>query len=168
MTEALALARTSAYLERMALIRPSSYWRQVSPRGAISDFRTVFGQAGRNRWRFAALSAAATFAVFSTMWQEEQRGLPHPPKITYITTFAEGRSDAEIIASNVENQKRKERLAAEQAKRDEEVRQMYKAIGRMSGMDVDAIEQKAQADRAAEEQARLATTQEAKAPPAGE
>ena len=34
--------------------------------------------------------------------------------------------------------------------RDEEVRQMYRTIGRASGMDVDAIERKAQADRAAD------------------
>ncbi len=143
----------------MSLIRPSSYWRNVSPRGAISDFREVFRQAGDNRWRFAFLSAAATFAVFSTMWQEEERGLPHPPKITYITTFPEGRSDAEIIASNIANQKRKERLAAEQAKRDEEVRQMYKAIGRASGMDVEAIERKAATEDSAKPRTRPATLQ---------
>ncbi|HEX7751040.1 MAG TPA: hypothetical protein VF440_01440 [Novosphingobium sp.] len=134
----------------MALVQPTSYWRKVNPRGAIADFRTVYQQAGHNRWRFAALSAAATVAIFSVMFQEEHRGLPKPPHVTYISTLAPGRSDAEIIASNKANQIRKERLAAEQAKRDEEVRQMYRTIGRASGMDVDAIERKAQADRAAD------------------
>ena len=52
-------------------------------------------------------------------------------------------------------------LAAEQARRDEEVRQIYKTIGRMSGMDVDAIERKAQADREAEARAKAAATQAA-------
>lgn len=140
----------------MALVQPTSYWRKINPRGAIADFREVFRQAGSNRWRFAALSAAATFATFSVMFQEEQRGLPRPPQVIYITTLAPGRSDAEIIASNKANQIRQDKLRAEQARRDEEVRKVYKALGRASGMDVDAIERRAQAERVAEERAKSA------------
>lgn len=132
----------------MALLRPSSLWRQASPRGAIADFVTVWQQAGKNRWRIAALSALATGGLFSMMWQEEARGPPPRPQVTYITAWPEHRSDAEIIASNIANQRRKEVLAAEQAKRDAQVRDMYKALGRASGMDVDAIEAKAKAERA--------------------
>jgi hypothetical protein len=143
----------------MALIRRSQYWRQVSPRGAIADFREVWRQAGKNRWRIAAVSAACTFAIFSVMWQEEVRGLPPAPKVTYITSWSEHRTDAEIIASNIANQKRKERLAAEQAARDEEVRKIYKTIGAASGMDVEKIEREAQAERAAQEAARKAAVQ---------
>ena len=142
----------------MALIRPSSFWRQVNPRGAVSDFVAVWRQAGNNRWRIAEVSGACTFAVFSVMWQEEARGPPPRPKVEYITTYRADRSDEEIIASNVANQKRKERLAAEQARRDEEVRDIYKTLGRLSGMDVDAIEKKAMAERAAEERANAAAT----------
>jgi hypothetical protein len=137
----------------MALIRPSSYWRQVSPRGAIRDFVEVWRQAGGNRWRIAVASAACTFGIFYVMWQEEVRGPPRPPTVTYITAWPAHRSDAEITASNIENQRRKDRLAAEQAKRDAEVRAIYKSLGRATGMDVDAIERKAAADRAAEEAA---------------
>jgi hypothetical protein len=137
----------------MALIRPTSFWRQVHPRGAIADFVTVWRQAGNNRWRIAAVSALCTIGVFSVMWQEGEHGPPRAPKITYIRTWAPHRTDEEIIASNIANQKRKERLAAEQAASDERVREMYKTLGRMSGMDVDAIEKKAMAERAAEEQA---------------
>ena len=134
----------------MSLIRPSSFWRQVSPGGAIRDFAEVWRQAGKNRWRIGAAAAACTFGLFAIMWQEEVRGLPPAPKITYITTWSEHRTDAEIIASNIANQKRKDRLAAEQAARDAEVREIYKSLGRATGMDVDAIEKKAEADRAAE------------------
>lgn len=140
----------------MALIRPSSFWRQVSPRGAVADFVTVFQQAGKNRWRIAVASAAVTVGLFSVMWNEGGIGAPRRPTITYITTWAPHRTEAEILASNIENQKRKERLAAEQAKRDEEVRQMYKTLGRMSGMDVDAIEKQAQAERQAAQRAATA------------
>lgn len=129
-------------------------WRDVSPTGAIADFITVWKQAGRNRWRIAAVSSACTFALFSVMWHEGASGPRPPPKVTYITSWEADRSDDEIIASNIANQKRKERLAAEQAERDKEAREMYKAIGRMSGMDVDEIERRAMAERAAEQRAR--------------
>jgi hypothetical protein len=147
----------------MALISPSSYWRKVNPVGAIADFREVYRQAGTNRWRFAALSAAMTFSVFAVIAQEGGRGLPKPPTVTLIKSWPADRSDAEIIRSNIENQKRKERLAAEQVKRDEAAREMYKALGRASGMDVDAIEKKAQVDRTAEEAAKNAAAQAAPA-----
>lgn len=145
----------------MALIQPSSFLRKVSPRGAIADFRTVYEQAGENRWRFALAAAAVTFSIFSVMWQEGGRGLPRPPVVTYITSWPADRTDAEIIASNIANQRRKERLAAEQAKREEDVRQMYKTLGRVSGMDVEAMEKKAMADRAAEARAAKARTEAA-------
>lgn len=133
-----------------------SIWKNVDPVGAIADFRTVFQQAGKNRWRIAALAAAATIGLFSLMFQEEHRILPRPPQITYITSWEAGRSDAEIAASNVANQRYQDQLRAEQAKREEEVREIYKKIGRMSGMDVDEIERKAEAERAAEKAAEAA------------
>lgn len=134
----------------MALFRRPGYWQHVHPGGAIADLASVIREAGPNRWRIAVLSAAATLGMFSVMWQEEARGLPPGPKVTYIRSWPADRTDAEIIASNIENQRRKERLAAEQAKRDAEVREIYKKIGRASGMDVDKIEREAAAQRAAE------------------
>jgi len=137
--------------EGMSLLPPSRFWRDVSPRTAWSDLRVVIEQAGSNKWRIGLLSAAATIGLFSIMWQEGAGGLPKPPQVTYITSWRADRSEAEIVASNIANQKRKERLAAEQARREEEVRQIYKTIGRYSGMDVDAIERKAVAERKAGE-----------------
>ena len=127
-----------------------SYWRNINPVGAIADFRTVYQQAGRNRWRFAFLAGLTTLGIFSIMNQESWKKPRVKAEITYITSWRADRSDAEIIASNIANQKRKDARAAEQAKREEAVRNIYKKIGRASGMDVDAIERKAQADSAAE------------------
>lgn len=148
----------------MALIRPSSYWRQVSPRGAVADFITVFQQAGKNRWRIAAASGIVTASLFSVMWNEGAQGPPAKPKIDYIRVWDPHRTDAEIAASNLANQKRNERLAAEQAEREENVRQMYKTLGRATGMDVDAIERKAKAEQAAEA-TRAAASAAAVTPP---
>lgn len=131
-----------------------SIWKNVDPVGAIADFRTVFQQAGKNRWRIAVLAAAATIGTFSLMFQEEHRILPRPPKVIYISSWRADRSNAEIEASNRANQVYQDRLKVEQAKREEEVREIYKKIGRYSGMDVDAIEAKAKADQAAEAAAK--------------
>lgn len=134
------------------LIRSRSFLRNVSsPRGMVEDFAEVYRQAGKNRWRIGIAAAACTIALFSVMMNEGARGKPRPPTVTYITVWDPHRTDAQIIASNIANQRRKERLAAEQAKREEDVRNIYKTIGRASGMDVEAIEKKAAADRAADE-----------------
>jgi hypothetical protein len=143
----------------MALISPSSYWRKVNPVGAVADFREVYRQAGHNRWRFALAAAATTFAIFAVIWQEEMRGPPARPVVTIIKSWPADRGDAEIIRTNIENQKRKERLAAEQAQRDEDVRKFYKELGRASGMDVAAIEKQAQDERTAAEAATKAAAQ---------
>lgn len=126
-----------------------SFWQNIRPAGAIADFRAVFEQAGRHRWRIGALAAASTWAVFSLVIHEEARIRPRPPHIDYITSWHAGRSEAEIIAGNIANEKRKEQLLAEQARREEMVRGIYKSIGRASGMDVDSIERQAKADDAA-------------------
>jgi hypothetical protein len=131
----------------MALIRPSAYWRHVNPRGMVADFREVVNQAGPNKWRIGVLSALCTIGIFSVMWQEGGRGKPRPPEVTYIRVWDPHRTQAQIIASNIANQKRKEALAAEQAKREEDVRQVYKKIGRLSGIDVEAAEARANAER---------------------
>jgi hypothetical protein len=114
----------------------------------VEDFMEVFRQAGDNRWRIAIAAALCTIGLFSLMWKEEVRGKPRPPVVTYITVWDPHRSQAQIVASNIANQHRKERLAAEQAKREEDVRNIYKAIGRASGMDVDKIERDAKAEQA--------------------
>ncbi len=134
----------------MALFRRAGMWRDVSPGGAIGDFITVFKQAGPNRWRIAGLALLPPLGILLVFANEEVRGKPRSPQVTYITSWHADRSAAEIRASNLVNQKRKERLAAEQAKREENVRGMYKTLGRISGMDVDAIEKQAVADRVAE------------------
>ena len=140
-----------------------SYWQRINPVGAVGDFVTVFRSAGRNRWRFCELAAACSFALFWIMWQEGGKGPPARPTITYITTFEPGRSDAEIVASNIANQKEQDRLAAEQARRDEEVRDIYRKLGAASGMDVAAIARKAAAERAAEARASEAAAAELRA-----
>ena len=69
-----------------------------------------------------------------------ERVKPRPPEITWITTFRPDRPDAEIIASNLENQKRKDKLAAERAERLARKREAARALARASGFDPDELE----------------------------
>ena len=126
----------------------------MRPAGALADFREVWRQAGVRRWPFVAAALSATLGVFYVIAQESWKAPPPRPTVTYINSWSADRSDAEIKREIVANQKLQDRLAAEQAAREEKVKDIYRTLGKVSGMDVDAIEAKAKADTAAEKAAR--------------
>lgn len=129
---------------------------RLNPAGGIADFWHEFTRPNPYRWPVLAASFAMTGALMFWLIDEKYYLPPEPPKVVFIKTFAANRTEAEIIASNIENQKRKEREAAEQAARNEKVTDIYRAIGRASGMDVEAIEAEAAAEKAREEAAEKA------------
>lgn len=114
----------------------------------------------RIRLGILMLAAVVPALVFWQFGKERWRIPPAPPKVEYISTFEEGRTDAEIIASNRANQAVQDRLRAEQRKREEEAREIYRSLGRASGMDVDAMER-----RIAKEQAQEAPSDQPVASP---
>ncbi len=124
--------------------------QRYNPTGGVRDFWEFVRRPVPYRWTIWGLSLASTFLLLFFVISEEVLVPPEPPKVSFISTFAEGRSEAEIVASNIANQKRKERLAAEQAARDEQVKELYRQLGRASGMDVEAMERKIAAEKAAE------------------
>ena len=83
----------------MSLFKRSGYWKDVQPTGLFADFAAVWKQAGGNRWRIAALAGACTFGVFFLMSNQGGRAPHPPPKVTYISSWEAGRSDAEIAAA---------------------------------------------------------------------
>ena len=82
---------------------------------------------------------------------------PDAPKVSFISPFAEGRSDEEIRQSNLENQKRKDAREAELAELRQQKVDAYKTLGRATGLDVDEM-----ARQAAIENAREAAEAEAR------
>jgi hypothetical protein len=124
-------------------------WREASPRGAIADIRTVYDQAGNNRWSIAILSGLMTFGLFSVMVSQSWKKGRELPEIIYINSWPADRTAAETKAFIEENQRRKEERAALEAKVEAETKALWKALGRASGMDVEAIEAQAEADRKA-------------------
>ena len=148
----------------MLSIGKRNFWNNVQPVGAIADLRTVYQQAGRHRWRFMLAALATTGGIFFMMAQESWKMPPARPTVTFINSWTGERSDAEIRASNIANQKRKDLAEAEQKARDEQVKGVYRALGKASGMDVEAIEKQARADEQAEAARAAAAAAAAPAP----
>jgi hypothetical protein len=95
------------------------------------------------------LAAAAITATILYQFTAEKWRVPiAKPEVTYITTFEPGRSDAQIRAANLANQKVQDAIGAERAKREEEAKNAYRALGRATGVDVDAMERDIARDNA--------------------
>ncbi len=105
------------------------------------------------RWPILGLSVLPVALILYWAVSEVEYKAPERPTIDYITTFDPARTDEEIIASNLANQEVKELREAEEARIDGRKREMYKALGAAAGMDVEEVERKAEASRAAEKAA---------------
>lgn len=102
----------------------------------------------RIRFSVLAIAVVMTGGLLYQFTRERVRIPPPPAEVTYISTFEPDRTDAQIAASNLANQKKQERLNAEQAKRENEARDVYRALGRATGLDVDAMERDIARDEA--------------------
>ena len=126
--------------------------------GGISDFLQEWRKPTPHRWPILGAAFLMSGSLFFWLTQEQYYYPPEQPKVTYITTFAEGRTDEEIRASNLENQRLKDERAAEQAELLERRRELYKEVGAATGLDVEAMEARIKEEEAAEaaaERARL-------------
>jgi hypothetical protein len=128
---------------------------RFNPAPGLADFWNEIRRPRPYRLPILGLSmmpvaAILYWAMGTTVYKDPER-----PRITYITTLDPARSDAEIIASNRANQEVKDLRAAEEARIAARKREMYKALGAAAGMDVDTIERKAEAERAAEAAAEV-------------
>ena len=126
------------------------FFRQISPWRAAKDFAGAWDQPTPYRWHILALAGAITFAMFFLLIPKSTRIPPARPEITWITTFAEGRTEGEIIASNCANQALKDELESRLAQRAELRKEMYKQLGRATFIDVEAMEAEIEAEEAAE------------------
>jgi len=116
-----------------------SFWRQISPRGAVEDLVHEWRRPNPYRWRVLGVSVAATFTLMVIVIPDTERMEPRPPDVTWISTFRPDRTDEEIVASNIENQKRKDKLKAEAEARAERKREAARALARASGFDPDEL-----------------------------
>lgn len=137
-----------------------SYLDKINPAGGIADFWHEFRRPNPYRWPVLLISFLITGSILSMIIWEKVRIPPERPTVTYITSFAPDRTDAEIAASNLANQKLQDERRAAEAARLERQRDAYRALGRATGMDVDAIEERVARERAAEQAAEEAKRRE--------
>ncbi|MGB3740022.1 MAG: hypothetical protein WA948_11820 [Pontixanthobacter sp.] len=129
---------------------------RLNPKEGITDFWSEFTRPNPYRWPILAVSIGITTGLMIWITQDNVVGEPVPYEVEYITTFQEGRSEDAILAENEANQRRKDELERILAAREERKKELYRALGRAAGMDVDKIEREAAQDaaRVQEEAAR--------------
>lgn len=133
---------------------------RFNPVGGASDFWNEFRKPQPYRLPILLVSVAIPlFGVYLLTGERYMIPLERP-EVTFITSYAPGRSDAEIMASNVANQERKEAEAAYRAELEEQAREGYRALGRATGLDVDEMEREALAEQRREEAAAEARRRE--------
>lgn len=130
-----------------------TFLQHLSPRRAFADFAGQWRRPNPYRWRVLAVAAALSFAIFYTFLPDDQPMEPERPEVDYIEFFEPNRTDEEIMASNIENQKRQDELRAQDEEREELRKSLYRELGRATGLDVDEMERELAAERAAEEAA---------------
>ena len=129
---------------------------RFNPAPGLRDFWSEFTRPNPYRWPILALSALPFAVIVFWLSGETVYTEPERPQIDYITTFEPNRTDAQIAASNRANQELKELREADAAARAERKRDLYKALGAATGMDVETIERESERERAAEEAAEQA------------
>ncbi len=128
---------------------------RFNPTSGIQDFWNEFRRPQPYRIPILLVSAAFPIVlIFAFVGVRSEKAALERPEVFYITTFEPGRTDEEIMASNLENQKLKEELAARRAEIEERKKDAYRALGRATGLDVDAMERQIEEDRAREEAAQ--------------
>jgi hypothetical protein len=82
---------------------------------------------------------ALTFTMMVLFAPKTERAPPAKPNVIWINSWPEGRSEKEIVASNIANQKRKDADAAVAKEREEFRKEFYRKLAKASGMDPDEL-----------------------------
>jgi hypothetical protein len=148
----LAIDAGSAYIAGMFFQGNTSIWRDVSPTGAVQDFVEMW-KGNPYRWRTLAAAIAMTTGMLIIAIPATQRAEPRHPDIIYISTFDEGRTRAEIEASNIAHQKAEDKIRAARKQVEDEKLKLAEDLGRATFIDVDKFKKEREANEAAQKKA---------------
>ncbi|WP_420606635.1 hypothetical protein [Novosphingopyxis sp.] len=145
----------------LRFMAPMNFISHVSPRKAYADLRFFLSQERPFKLLFLTLALIPAIGlVVALIVDAHEKSAPPPPEIIYVESWPLDRSMAVILADREERRIRREA-------HDKQVRENYKSLGRMVGMDVDEIEAAAKAERAAgQDEAFAEPAPETAAPPA--
>lgn len=142
--------------------------RNVSPMDGIGSFVEHWKQPTPYRWQILGLSVALTFTMIVLFAPKTERAPPEKMQVTWINSWPEGRSEQEIVASNIANQKKKDEAAALAKQRTEFRKEFYRKLARASGLNPDELEREYSRQGApAEAAAKPAATPAAAPQPVG-
>ncbi len=110
------------YLGAMAILPPTS-----TPRAAMRDFiAAVRHDDRRDRILGGTLAVLVTIIILIVFFVDSKINTAPPPRVTYVQTYAPERSDADIIASQKQDQIKREALARE---RQRQFQELQKRLG---------------------------------------
>jgi hypothetical protein len=122
-----------------------SFFKTISPSRGAGDLIAYLREDRPYKLPlFLAACVPPLMMVMLFYWDAMDKAKPPPPEVMYFESWPLSRSIEESKAAIA-------KTGAEKTKQLEASRQAYKALGRATGMDVDAIERQAAADRVADE-----------------
>lgn len=119
--------------------------KDVSVTGGVGDLWAVIRQGEPGERLLPAVLAIVCTSIILIMFVMDSKVNTYtyvPQEVIYVQNWSVDRTDEEIMKDRWEVQCLKD-------KRDKKRREAVKALGRMSGMDVDEIEREAKAERLA-------------------
>jgi len=127
---------------------------RFNPKPGVLDFWSEFRKPNPYRWPILLVSMAPVGLII--LWASGERVYidPERPEVTYITTYAADQTDEEIIAVNEEIQAEQDELQARLDEVTARKKEVYRALGNATGMDVEGIEENIAERKAAEAAAR--------------
>lgn len=100
--------------------------RPVSPKAAFADLFAVMRRRSREQWLGAAFAILATIIVLILFYVDPQVNTAPPVTVQFVDSWPANRSDAEIKADQVKDQKAM--VAAKKAKQAE-FQKLEKSLG---------------------------------------
>lgn len=118
-----------------------NFLSQANPKKAYADLRVFLSQERPFKLLFFTMALVPAIGlVVALIIDAHKKSAPPPPEVIYVESWPIDRSMAVILKEREERRIREEAQA-------EQVRENYKSLGRMVGMDVDKIEAEAAADQ---------------------
>ena len=108
----------------MALPRP------VRPSAAFADLRAFFATRQKHQWGFAAASVFIPLYFVTLFVLEAETKVYKPPEIVWVQDYRGNRTDAQIKAQQVIDEKKRKADAAELKRLEEERRKPFVELDR--------------------------------------
>ena len=118
-----------------------NFLSQANPKKAYADLRLFLSQERPFKLLFFTMALVPAIGlVVALIIDAHEKSAPPPPEIIYVESWPIDRSMAVIMKEREERRIREEAHAAK-------VRENYKSLGRMVGMDVEKIEAEASSEQ---------------------